>query len=153
MNLDPSAFVADPELLEGLVQKSSPISCIQETVLFQQGDSATGLFILKSGPATLQMTSPANSNVLSFEANAGSLLGLPAVIGDVPYTLTAIAHPGAELGYISRETFTETMQLDGPVALKVLRVLAAEVRSARGAILEQSAEPPRRRKLTPSRRA
>jgi len=152
VNLDPSAFVADPELLHDLEPQTSQISFEQETILFEQGNPAAGLYILKSGPVTLRMESPANSNVLSLEASPGSLLGLPAVIGDVPYTLTATAHPGAVLGYLTRESFARIMSTDGQLALKVLRVMAAEVRSARHVILQQSDKPRRRRaRLTPSR--
>ncbi|MGA2539519.1 MAG: cyclic nucleotide-binding domain-containing protein [Terracidiphilus sp.] len=154
MNLDPSAFVADPELIDGLEGQSTGICCVEETVLFRQGDPPSGIYILKSGSVTLTMTSPANSEALSLGARPGSLLGLPAVIGEAPYTLTAVAHPGAHLSYVPRETFAHIMGHDRALALKILRVLAAEVRTARTAILEQGpSAAPRRSRLTPSRQA
>ncbi len=153
MNLDPSAFVADPVLIEGLEKQSTPISCGDERVLFSQGDEPVGLYVLKSGPVTLTMTSPAGKELISVQAADGSLLGLPGLIGNQPYTLSAIAHAGAQLNFLTRDSFADLMRADPMLALKVLQVLAAEVRSARSAILQQSAPQARHRRLTPARRA
>lgn len=137
MKLDPTAFLADPELVQTLAKNSTPVSCDEERTLFRQGEASTGLFILTSGTATLNMTSPALKEVVSFEATAGSLLGLPALLGGEPYTLSAIANAGAEFGFLSREEFSAIMQSDPHLSLKVLQILAAEVRSARRAIVER----------------
>jgi CRP-like cAMP-binding protein len=56
------------------------------------------------------------------------------VVGNSPYTLTAVAAPGARVGFVSRAIFTSLMQADPALALKILRVLAAEVRTARQAL-------------------
>ena len=134
MKLDSSAFVADPELIQALEKRSTAIFCGGDRVLFHQGDAPQGLYILSQGETTLTMTSPAGEELMSIQAPAGSLLGLPGLISDEPYTLTAIAHNGARLNYISREDFTGLMRSDPLLALKILQVLAAEVRSARRAL-------------------
>ena len=152
MRLDPAAFVADPQLIHEMEKHSAQIFCSDESVLFRQGEAPVGLYILKSGTATLTMTSPVGTEVVSIEANAGSLLGLPGLIGNEPYTLTAIAHAGSQLCFLARDKFTALMSSNPSLALKVLQVLAAEVRSARSAILQRDAPPPRRRsQLTPAR--
>lgn len=149
MNLDPSAFVADSALIESLVSMSTPISCNDDQVLFRQGDPPAGLYILKSGAATLSMRSPAGKEIISSRAKAGSLLGLPGLIGNEPYTLTAIAHDGAQVAFLARDAFNALMSTDPMLAFKVLQVLAAEVRTARSAILEQGTPQLRRgRRLT-----
>jgi CRP-like cAMP-binding protein len=66
---------------------------------------------------------------------AGSLLGLPAVIGAKPYSLTAEALEGAELSLLTREDFIDLMQTDPLLSFQVLRVLAEEVRFARESLL------------------
>ena len=137
MMLDPSAFVADPELIQGLEKQTVPISCSEERTLFRQGEDPAGLYILKSGEATLTMNSPVGKEVVSIQAAAGSLLGLPALIGNEPYTLTAVAQPGAQLGYLPKESFTSLVSANPLLSLKILQVLAAEVRSARNAILQR----------------
>jgi len=137
MILDPSAFVADSELIRALEEQSTPISCDEDRVLFHQGDAPVGLFILKSGPVTLSMTSPGGVELISFRAREGSLLGLPGLIGDEPYTLSAIAHPGVELRYVTRDSFTSMMREQPMLAMKILQVLAAEVRAARAAVIQR----------------
>ena len=137
MKLDPTAFLADPELLSGLEPKSASILCDASRILFSQGDKPDGLYILKSGSATLTMSSPLGKQLVSLQPAPGSVLGLPGLIGNEPYTLTAIAHPGAVLGYISRDEFLALMSSDQRLSFKVLQVLAAEVRSARNALRDR----------------
>ena len=136
MKLDPSAFVAVPELIQALDRYSSAIKCGEDRVLFHQGDAPAGLYILNTGDATLSMTSLSGDSVVSIQAAAGSLLGLPSLIGNQPYTLTAIAHNGARLSYVTRDDFTMLMQAEPFLSLKILQVLAAEVRSARQALAD-----------------
>jgi CRP-like cAMP-binding protein len=134
LKLDPSAFIADPELIQALEKRSTAISCGGDRVLFSQGDNPQGLYILDQGETILTMTSPSGQQVMQIEAPAGSLLGLPGLIGDEPYTLTAIARDGACLSFVPRDEFTSLMQSSPLLALKILEVLAAEVRSARMAL-------------------
>ena len=134
MKLDPSAFLANPDLVEALRKHSVEVSCGGENYLFRQGEPPVGLYILNQGETTLTMTSPTGEQLMSTQAPAGSLLGLPGLIGNEPYTLTAIARNGARLSFISRDEVTSLMRTDPLLALKMLQVLAAEVRSARHAL-------------------
>ena len=134
MKLDPSAFVADPELIQALEKHSTAISCDADRVLFNQGDHPQGLYILDQGETTISMVSSTGEQLMSIQAHAGSLLGLPGLIGDEPYTLTAIARNGARLSFVPRDEFTSLMSADPLLAIKMLQVLAAELRSARRAL-------------------
>lgn len=137
MKMDPNAFVADQQLIQALEDRSTAISCGEERVLFRQGEAPVGLYLVHKGEVTLTMDSRRGCSVLSIQAAAGSLLGLPGLIGNEPYTLTATARDGAQLSFVSRDSFLALMQSDPLLSLKVLQVLAAEVRSARNAILER----------------
>lgn len=134
MKLDSSAFVGDKALIEALERRSSPIVCEEDRVLFKQGESATGLYILRAGVGRVLMTSPAGDKVMSVPIIAGSLLGLPALLGNQPYSLTAMVFKGAELRHVTREDFSFLMLNEPALSMSVLRVLAAEVRTARLAI-------------------
>lgn len=136
MKLDPSAFVADKELLEALERKAVRVACDQDRVLFRQGETPSGLYVLRSGTVILDMVSHTGDPVLDVSVPVGALLGLPGFIANQPYSLTATARKGAELGFVSREDFSALMLSDPALSLKVLSVLAAEVRSARSAISE-----------------
>jgi CRP-like cAMP-binding protein len=131
MKLESSAFVADPELIQALEEHSTTISCSDDRVLFNQGDSPQGLYIVDQGEITLTMDSPSGQEVMKIKAHPGSLLGLPGLIGNGPYTLSAVAHDGAKVSFVPRDEFTGLMQADAQLSLKILQVLAAELRSAR----------------------
>jgi len=137
VKLDPSAFVANPKLIEALSRRAIELSCGADSVLFRQGDAAAGLYILHRGEVTLTMATPAGEAVLSTQAAPNSLLGLPGLVGNQSYTLTATARSGAELSFVTRDDFTALMESDPLVGLMVLQVIAAEVRAARQAILER----------------
>jgi CRP-like cAMP-binding protein len=137
VQLDPSAFVADPELIQALEKRAISIPCDDDRVLFLQGDPPAGLCVLIKGEATVSMTGEDGEPLVSVLATSGSLLGLPGLIGNQPYSLTAIARRGAKVGFISRADFNTLMHSDPQLALKILQVLAAEVRSARLAITQQ----------------
>lgn len=134
MQLDPTAFIADSELVEALAKRATPLACESDRVLFRQGDEPAGLYILQSGQVTLSMHSATGEPVLSFETGAGSLLGLPGMISRQPYTLAAVARAGSKICFITHEQFGAFMQSYPQLALKILQVLAAEVSAARRAM-------------------
>ncbi len=136
MKLESSAFVADQQLIEALEKQATCVTFRGDEVLFRQGESPSGLYILCQGNVTLSMTSPAGEDVMSIQAATGSLLGLPGLISSKPYTLTAIAHKDAKLCFIDRDNFTGFMQANPLLCIKMLQVLAAEVRSARRSLAD-----------------
>ncbi|HEY6490746.1 MAG: cyclic nucleotide-binding domain-containing protein [Terracidiphilus sp.] len=136
MKLDPATFVADPELLQALEEHSTHIVCAENRVLFQQGDEPTGLYVLRSGSATLTMTAHDGETILQTTVLPGALLGLPGFIGNQPYSLTAEAHKRSEVGFVNREDFSQMMLTHPSLSLKILAILAAEVRAARTALSE-----------------
>lgn len=125
------AFVADPELIAALEEQATCKSYDEAQLLFRQGEAPSGLYIVCSGPVTLNMISLKGKEVVSVEAETGSLLGLPGLISREPYTLSAEAGKGARLCYIEGKDFMELMTANPQLSMKILQVLAAEVRSAR----------------------
>jgi CRP/FNR family transcriptional regulator, polysaccharide utilization system transcription regulator len=137
VQLDPSAFLADSDLIQALEKRATPIVCNEDRKLFNQGDPAVGLYILSQGEAVVSMDAGDDAIAFSCTASAGSLLGLPGLIANQPYSLTAVARKGARIGFISKDEFNSLMQTEQPLMVKVLQVLAAEVRSARLAIIQR----------------
>ena len=125
-----SAFVADAELVQELEKRATPVAVSPDQVLFHQGDAPTGVYILTKGSARLTSVTDGDP-LLSIRAGAGSLLGVPAVVGTKPYTLTAEALEGAEVSVLSCEDFVHLMHTEPTLSFRVLQVLAAEVRFAR----------------------
>jgi CRP-like cAMP-binding protein len=134
MQLDPAAFLACPDLIHALKQRSAPVPCPSGNILFQQGELPKGLYILEKGEVALSMSTPVGKAVADARACSGSLLGLPGLASNEPYTMTAVAQPGAELSFLDRQDFAEIMHTCPDLAIQILQVLAAEVRSARLAL-------------------
>jgi CRP-like cAMP-binding protein len=147
MNFASSAFVAEPDLIRALRQRASPVDCREDRQVFRQGDDPTGLFILDSGEATMFLEDADGVPVAMAPMVPGALLGLPALIGDTPYSMTAVAKAGAQVGFITRHAFSALMLSDPSLALMILRVMASEVRSARVAIAETESRNHRSRSL------
>ncbi len=137
MKMDAKAFVADEELVEALRLHSEPVLCDEDRVLFKQGDAPRGLYIFLKGAVRLVMRSLSGDVLMNMPAIEGSLLGLPGLIGGAPYSLSAFARKGSEVGFVSREEFARIMLSQPPIAVGILRVLAAEVRTARMALVEK----------------
>jgi CRP-like cAMP-binding protein len=134
--LKKSPFTADLELVQALERRSKPIFCSEDCLLFCQGDPAIGVYILRSGSAVLTLESESGQVAMCFEAGAGSLLGLPAIIVKEPYSLTALAQRGSIVRYVSREDFEDVLRLEPSLSILVYQVVAAEVIAARKAIAE-----------------
>jgi CRP-like cAMP-binding protein len=145
MNLDPSAFVAEPELLETLWKHAIPLNCADGRKLFSQGDDPSGLFILMSGEVTLILENDLGVPLILTPMAPGSILGLPALVSEKPYSMTAMAKRGAKVGFVTRDEFSFLMLSEPLLALMIVRVLAAEVRTTRVAISASSNFPRRRR--------
>jgi len=125
-----TAFVADHELIEALQQRARSVDLGSNRIVFRQGDAPIGVFILTKGTARLTIRSE-GKEVLTARVGAGSLLGVPAVIGAKPYSLTAEAAKGAELSLLTAEYFVHLMHTEPELSFRLLQVLAAEVRFAR----------------------
>jgi CRP-like cAMP-binding protein len=125
-----SAFTADPELIQELERRSTPVPLPPDRVLFHHGEPPSGVYILSKGLALLTGNGSDPFPVI-VKAGPGALLGLPAVIGSKPYTLTAQVTQGAEVRLVSSEEFVDLMQSQPSLAFRVLQILASEVRFAR----------------------
>ncbi len=136
MQLDSSAFLADSELIQALEKRSTPLECDEDRVLFRQGDPPAGLYVLSHGEASISMDSESDGLRFACQATSGSVLGLPGLIANRPYSLTVIARKGSSVGFVSRDEFNTLIQSELQLMGKVLQVLAAEVRSARLAITQ-----------------
>lgn len=137
MKMDAAAFVAEQELIEALKKHATRVECEEDCLLFKQGDAPERLYIFCGGEVSLTLSSLAGDPMMSLPVSPGSLLGLPGVIGNVPYSLSATAKKGSLVSFLRREEFSRLMLTDPSISVGVLRVLAAEVRTARMALVER----------------
>jgi CRP-like cAMP-binding protein len=128
---DLSPFLADPALLQALERLSVSLRSDDDRILFTQGDDCNGLYILKSGEAVLEMRSDDGEVIFRFQTPGGSLLGLPSVLCNQPYSLTAIAFRGSQICFVNRTDAINLFSSKPELSLSALQVMAAETRSAR----------------------
>jgi CRP-like cAMP-binding protein len=126
------------------------ISCDKGRILFSQGDAPVGLYLVERGEVALVMTSATGLVATCFHSGPGSVLGLPAVVADLPYSLTAIADKGSEIRFVAGSDFEELMRAELELYVYVLQVLAAEVRSARMAAADWKSQSGRDQFRTPA---
>jgi CRP-like cAMP-binding protein len=134
VQIDPAAFVSDPMLIRVLSKRTVLVPCETERVLFRQDEPAIGIFIVHKGGVTLSLMSQDGHSLFAAQARPHSILGLAGVIGDKTYTLSATAGGGAEISFINSADLKALMKAEPPLSIKILELLAAEVRSARKAL-------------------
>jgi CRP/FNR family transcriptional regulator len=132
--MKPKTFQTDLQFIQKLEHRSKPISCAEGFTLFKQGDAPTGLYILKSGEASLMLETKRGSAVMCVQAEAGSLLGLTGMITNEPYSMTARVRRGSEVGFVPRSDFVNLIETEPWLYPTLLQILAADVRSARHAL-------------------
>ena len=128
-----SEILADSELCEEIEKWSAPILKRAGEILFQQGEDPEYAFFVKTGEIALTMSVPGDG-VWGVRAKRGSLVGIPAVVGNEPYSMTAKAIRDSQICQISRDDFHRLMQQNPRFCCNVLQILAAEVHAARKAL-------------------
>lgn len=131
-----SEHKATPELISQFSQKAIKVVCKQDEVLFKMGEPVTSVYLVRAGEVGLMMPVSHTHAMMGFRAESGSLVGLPAAFSNAPYSMTAVAWKGTELGVMSRERFIDMIATNPTLSLDVLKILAAETRSARFAATE-----------------
>ncbi|MDR3488585.1 MAG: cyclic nucleotide-binding domain-containing protein [Bradyrhizobium sp.] len=94
------------------------------TLIFQEGDKADGLFVIKRGQVRIRL-----GNRTLAELSANSIFGEMALIDDAPRSATAVAMTDVELVPISEKQFLFLVSQTPFFALKVMRVLARRLRT------------------------
>jgi len=125
-----SECVADCELADAIEALSKLRQVAAKRILFQQDQPPSRLFLLKAGEVVLT-SRLADKSVVGFRAVPGSLIGLPAIAGNRPYSMTATVTKNSELHAISVVTFRQIVGGNPRLSFRVLEILASEVRSAR----------------------
>ncbi len=105
--------------------------CSTDETLFRQGQSPEAVYLLDQGQVTLTADTVGQECVFALQSQPGSIFGLPGVLSNAPYSLTAIARSGTRLHILSRGDFHQLLTEHPELSFQALRILAAEVHSAR----------------------
>ncbi len=134
----PGLAVAEPgplrpvaaEALEYFAPLESVRQYPEDVVLFEEGQTPTGLFLLRAGRVKLGVRSRRGSQVLFEVAGAGEMLGLSACVSGRPYELTARTLTPCEAIFVPRENFLHFLRERPQACMEMVRFLSADLDTA-----------------------
>jgi CRP-like cAMP-binding protein len=91
--------------------------------IFGRGDPVRGVFLVCSGNVRLSLSETQRSR----SARAGSVLGLPATIGNTGYLFNAWTTDGTEVAFVSREQLMKTLEEQPELRAEAAVMLGAEL--------------------------
>jgi CRP/FNR family transcriptional regulator len=99
-------------------------------MLFIEGQSPRGIFMLCTGRAKLSTCSSDGKSLITQIAEAGEVLGLSAVISERPYEVTAETLQPCQVNFIKREDFLRFLAEHGQACLRVAQHLSNNYHTA-----------------------
>jgi len=98
-----SKVSAAAELVGAIKKRSVPILLRSGKILFKLGDPPDRAYFVEKGEVLLCMPISGRAD-WTVQAGEGSILGLPAIMGNEPYSLTATLSRDSQIWWLSRET-------------------------------------------------
>ena len=102
----------------------------KNAMLFIEGQSPRGVFVLCSGKAKLSTSSREGKTVITKISLEGDVLGLNAVISNRPYEVTAEMIEPGQANFIPRDSLLQFLREYGEVALRVAEQLSSNYYTA-----------------------
>jgi CRP/FNR family transcriptional regulator, cyclic AMP receptor protein len=99
-------------------------------VLFVEGQTPRGIFILCSGKVKLSTTSKEGKVLILKQAEAGEVLGLSAAISATSYEMTAETASPCQLNFIGRNDFMNLLHNESEVGMHAALWLSGEFQAA-----------------------
>jgi CRP/FNR family transcriptional regulator, cyclic AMP receptor protein len=99
-------------------------------LLFVEGQSPRGIYILCSGKAKLSTTSKEGKVLILKQAEAGEVLGLSAAISGTNYEMTAETTSPCQVNFVSRQELMTLLQSESEVGVHAAKTLSREFQGA-----------------------
>ena len=96
-------------------------------VLFAEGETARGVFILRTGRATVSISSSEGRVVILRIARGGDVLGLNSVLRNACYNTTIKTIEPCRTDFIPRTALLDLIEKDQPAARAIAQLLSREV--------------------------
>lgn len=113
------------------------------SVLFAEGEPARGVYMLRSGSATVSISSTEGRVVILRVVRAGEVLGLNAVLRDSPYEATVKTLQPSRVNFIPRAELMKLVENSDNGVASVVKLLSRELDQltdrARSLLLPQTA--------------
>jgi CRP/FNR family transcriptional regulator, cyclic AMP receptor protein len=102
----------------------------ERAVIFIEGQTPRGIFMLCQGQAKLSTTSRDGKTFILRIAKAGEALGLHAVVTGKPYEVTVETMQPCQLNFVNREDFLRFLKEHGDACLHAAEQISRECRDA-----------------------
>jgi len=119
-----------PPVLLSLSQTSHKSTLPSGAILYVEGQSPRGMFILCSGRVNLSTTSREGKILILKTAEAGEALGLSAAISGASYETTAETATPCRLNFVDRRHLLELMEAHSEVSMRAAQCLSRDFHSA-----------------------
>ncbi|MGA7908702.1 MAG: Crp/Fnr family transcriptional regulator [Candidatus Sulfotelmatobacter sp.] len=119
-----------PAVLRSLDMASHHSILPAGALLFVEGQTPRGIFILCSGKVTLSTTSKEGKVLILKQAEAGEALGLSATISGMNYEMTAETSTPCQLNFINRTNLMSLLQCESEVGVHAAQWLSRDFQAA-----------------------
>ncbi len=116
-----------PELLRALHGIESVRRFAQGATLFQEGELATGVYVVESGEVRVLLRNGQSQKQLLEVVGPGTMLGLSETMNGEKYRVTAEASDQATAAFIPRQKFLEFLREHGDYCMQVVRLLSEDL--------------------------
>jgi CRP-like cAMP-binding protein len=103
-------------------------------ILFHEGESPEGVYLLKAGRVELTMEARDGRSLTARMVRRGQFFGLEALFADSAHDSTARAVGPATVSYVPRADFFAFIAANPDVGLRILHVLSEDLRTSYGLI-------------------
>src|SRR6204780_600789 len=102
----------------------------RSSVLFGEGRSVRGIYILCDGRAKLSICSETGKRMTLRIAGPGEVLGLGASLSNTPYEITAELLDNSQVAFVRRKDLLKFLREHREVCLQVVRMLSQDLHGA-----------------------
>ena len=102
----------------------------QGAVLFVEGQTPRGIFVLCKGAVKLSINSPSGRTMIVKLAEPGEVLGLSATVSGKPYEVTAETIDPCQVNFVKRDDFLRFLKDDVEACFKVAEQLSEKYHNA-----------------------
>jgi CRP/FNR family transcriptional regulator, cyclic AMP receptor protein len=99
-------------------------------ILFVEGQTPRGIYILCSGKVTLSTTSKEGKVLILKQAEAGEVLGLSAAVSGMNYEMTGETATPCQLNFVSRTDLMNLLQCESEVGVHASQWLSRDFQAA-----------------------
>jgi CRP/FNR family transcriptional regulator len=109
--------------LKALDAFTYPVDYPKGALLFMEGQTARGIFVICSGQVKLYFSSRDGKVMILKIAQAGELLGLHATLSGKPYEVTAEVSEQAQVNFVPGPVFTRFLRMKSEAFMRIAKLL------------------------------